>query len=852
MVKLMQAKWLRSAMAMVLVASLVVVAPIGAGATSVMPNVPPLGTTERVSLASDDAQGDGGSGHARISATGEFVVFSSWATNFFPGDALGFSDVFIRDLNTGATELMSAAFGGPANGSSGYPDVSADGRYVVFESDASDIVPGDSGLHTDIFLRDRTGGWVKRISEAGGVEGNGFSYTPVISDDGAYVAFVSAASNLVPGDTNGFVDVFLYDVAHDSLIRITEGPGAVEANSDSYLPSISADGMKVAFASSASNLVDNDSNSADDVFVYTREDGSIQLVSRAGDGTAANGPSSAAEVSASGATVAFVSAASNLVDGDDNNKWDVFVANLELAPATTDSYVKLASTSSEGVIGNGDAWGSISLNEDGSVVAFTSAATNLVANDGNGVDDVFVHFLKTGETRRVSTASDGTEGDLASEGPRLDATGEKVVFGSYATNLVDDDTNSSRDVFLHTLPDFTGPEVFSNLTSMGEYQGKVDIEIWATDASGVATVAWNLDGNGWVHVSGSETTLTVDTVGYHTITYKAIDTLGNYSDYVTAEFSVTRADDVEAPRTAGATRYETAIEASRRAYPDGADNVVIATGTNWPDALGGSALAGAVSGPLLLVDSAAISDAVMAEIRRLGAHHAYILGGTGAVSEAVEAELIAELGDGNVERIAGADRYATASAVADKVLELTWTSSGGHAFVATGGNYPDALAGSPIAAANRWPILLAHPVTGDVDVPEAIDYAVILGGTGAVSAATEAGLKAELGEANVERAGGLSRYETASLVAEFGVEHAGMFWDGVGLATGESFPDALSGGAMLGVFDTVLLLTPTNSLSPVAATVLTAKKQSLDEVNIIGGTGAVAPAVEAQVLSIIE
>lgn len=300
-------------------------------------------------------------------------------------------------------------------------------------------------------------------------------------------------------------------------------------------------------------------------------------------------------------------------------------------------------------------------------------------------------------------------------------------------------------------------------------------------------------------------------------------------------------------RVAGADRYATAIEASKQAFPDGADAVVIATGANWPDALGGSALAGAVGGPLLLTPATSVPDAVLAEIDRLGAQNAYILGGIGAVGAAVEAQLKGALGPDDVIRLAGTDRYGTARAIADAVITLAGTDFAGDALVATGGNYPDALGGSPLAAAEKMPILLANPVTGDVYLPDAVDRVAVLGGTGAVSAQVEQTLKAHLGADNVVRQGGANRYETAAMVADYGVEHHGLAWDGVGVATGENFPDALSAGAMLGRFGTVMLLTPTASLHQAATQALSGNKDKISTAFVIGGTGAVSTQVEAEV-----
>lgn len=297
-------------------------------------------------------------------------------------------------------------------------------------------------------------------------------------------------------------------------------------------------------------------------------------------------------------------------------------------------------------------------------------------------------------------------------------------------------------------------------------------------------------------------------------------------------------------RVAGANRYATAVEASKRAYPNGADAVVIATGANWPDALGGSALAGAIQGPLLLTTPDALSPEVETELGRLGANYAYVLGGTGAVSAGVEAKLKQLLGVNNVVRLAGANRYETATVVAEEVIASWGADYDGTAFVATGANYPDALAGSPVAAALGWPILLAPP-GGTLTVPAGVTSAVILGGTGAVSAGFESMLANEFGSSNVVRQGGADRYQTAALVAQYGVA-AGLSWNGIGIATGAAFPDALSGGAMLGRFGTVMLLTPSTSLHPAAASVLSDNASEIEAMHIIGGTGAVSTTVEAQ------
>jgi putative cell wall-binding protein len=309
---------------------------------------------------------------------------------------------------------------------------------------------------------------------------------------------------------------------------------------------------------------------------------------------------------------------------------------------------------------------------------------------------------------------------------------------------------------------------------------------------------------------------------------------------------------------AGLSRFDTAIEASKRAFPAGLDpagarTVVIATGRNWPDALGGTSLAGVLGGSVLLVDTNSVPTGVLAEITRLGATNAIILGGTGAVGTPVEDVLKQALGADKVERIAGSKRYATADAVAARVISLAGGSFDGTAFVATGANFPDALAAAPLAAAKAWPLFLADPVTGLSANTKAamagVGEVLILGGTGVVSEATEAGLTATYGSGAVERLAGDDRYATAATVAAYGVDTVGLAWDGVAIATGANFPDALAGGVLQGSSGSVMLLTESHTLSAPTRDALADNTAVIDEVRIFGGTSAVSDAVRAAVIA---
>lgn len=332
----------------------------------------------------------------------------------------------------------------------------------------------------------------------------------------------------------------------------------------------------------------------------------------------------------------------------------------------------------------------------------------------------------------------------------------------------------------------------------------------------------------------------------HTLFAGSSEGYGVYS-YTLDEYVVTPVQ--------GDNRITTAIAASVEAFPTGADVVVIATGFNWPDALGGAALAGALRGPILLTSQSALPSEVMSEIERLGATQAYVLGSPTAVSTSVENALKAELGSSNVTRLAGDNRYSTARAIAAETVDVLEAGPGydGTCFVATGTNFPDALGASPLAAAKGWPIYLVNPAvaldatTKGAMASDGVGHPIILGSTLAVPARIETSLNGIYGSGNVERIFGTNRYSTGVAVATYGVNHAGLGWDKLALTTGTNFPDALAGGVLQGMDGSVMLLTPGTSLDPTVRTVLIANKASIDEVRFLGGTSAVSAAVRTAV-----
>ena len=229
-------------------------------------------TTERVSVASDGTGGNDNSCRASVSADGRFVAFQSLASNLITGDTNGEDDIFVHDRQTGETSRVSiTSDGAEGNGDSFWPSISADGRFVAFRSPGSNLVPGDTNGAEDIFVHDRQTEKTTRISVAwDGTQANGDSYYTCISADGRFVAFPSSASDLVTGDTNGCADAFVHDRQTGQTTRVSVASDGAQGNDHSDGPSISADGQCVGFTSYASNLVPDDTNGERDVFVHDR------------------------------------------------------------------------------------------------------------------------------------------------------------------------------------------------------------------------------------------------------------------------------------------------------------------------------------------------------------------------------------------------------------------------------------------------------------------------------------------------------------------------------------------------------------------------------------------------------
>jgi hypothetical protein len=409
----------------------------------------------RVSVDSAGNQGDYDPSvlffYPSISADGRFVAFPSGASNLVPGDTNGTRDIFVRDTLANITTRLSVnSAGNQGNNTSASPSISANGRFVAFSSSASNLIPGDINTNAEVFVRDTLTNTTTGISVgSAGNQGNGDSYRPSISGDGRFVAFLSRASNIVPGDTNLETDIFVRDTLTNTTTRVSLDSAGNQGNGDSYRPSISVDGRFVAFVSDASNLVPGDINTNAQIFVRDTLANTTTCVSVDSAGNQGDNTSDSLSISANGRFVAFGSFASNLVPGDTNLESDIFVRDT-LTNTTT--RVSLDSAGNQANSGSFQP----SISADGRFVVFESLASNLVPGDTNGTRDIFVRDMLATTTTRVSVDSAGNQANSRSFEPSISADGRRIAFQSWASNLVPGDTNNSLDFFVFDTTNISG------------------------------------------------------------------------------------------------------------------------------------------------------------------------------------------------------------------------------------------------------------------------------------------------------------------------------------------------------------------------------------------------------------
>ena len=404
---------------------------------------------ERISVDSNENQATGHSTIPQstrvVSNDGRFVVFSSDATNLVPNDNNGVSDVFLRDRILGTTVRISVNRddGGDASGESHTPSINSNGRFIAFASLAGDLAEGDDSALLDVYVYDRITSQVVRASVAAtNGEPDGSSKDPYINADGRYVTFSSSATNLVAEGANINVDIYVRDLFLGVTRKVSVRPAGVFTELNSWNPAISADGRHVVFTSGDSGLVTGDIDGSQDIFVRNLDTWAIERVSVSTAGGESNERNGVAAISSDGNVVAWWSRADNLVEGDDNGLDDIFVRDRV---AGTTSRINV-STAGEQASGGGSYH--VSVTDSGRMVIYLSDANNLVPDDENGYGDIFSYDRITGITRRHSLTPDGTGGDDYSRRPSISANGKYIAFESLASDFVTDDDNLFQDVFL--------------------------------------------------------------------------------------------------------------------------------------------------------------------------------------------------------------------------------------------------------------------------------------------------------------------------------------------------------------------------------------------------------------------
>ncbi len=369
---------------------------------------------------------------------GTIIAFSSVASTLVTGDTNGVMDIFVTNMTTGTTVRVSVASDGTqANGASDLSSISDDGRYIAFESEASNLVAGDTNGAKDIFVYDLQTSTIQRVSVASnGTQADGLSKDVMISGDGRYVTFTSSATNLVAGDTNSSDDIFVYDMQTSTIERVSVDSSGTQANGSSSRSTITDDGRYVAYESTASNLIASDANGGtQDAFLYDRQTGQTTIVNIGENGQQGSG-AYVPVISGDGSTIAFVSG-NALLNADANAEWDIYTKDLQtgelMIPSLTVGY------GSNGIE---------RLSDDGRYLVWAAYDSQLVSGDTNSAWDILVWDRETGEIQLISDGLNGEQSNNGNWNPAISDDASVVVYSSRASNLVDGDSGNNRfDIF---------------------------------------------------------------------------------------------------------------------------------------------------------------------------------------------------------------------------------------------------------------------------------------------------------------------------------------------------------------------------------------------------------------------
>ncbi len=431
-------RWASGLLVLALAGAAVLIAP---GSSRAAP-----GDVVLCSVTQGGAQADQSCYNAVMSEDGRFVAFESYTSNLIPGTTPGRWHIYRKDTVTGEIVLCSRSAGGAeANGHSFSCDISADGSYVVFHSQATNLLAGSTTSGIQVFRKDLNSGSVSLCSSnSSGAQGNNTSEYASISSDGRYVAFQSAATNLTPGNPDVRTHVFRKDMTTGEVRTCSISSTGVYGNGASEVPSISSDGRYVAFQSAATNLIPGTATSGIQVFRKDVSGGGVMLCSSNSSGAPGDRQSYYANISADGRYVAFASRSGNLAPGTTPDREHVYCKDLQ------NGRLSLCSCAPSGMEGNNSSTRP-ALSADGRYVVFQSAATNLTTDANTGRTNVLRKDISTGEVKCCSISASGAKGNGDSFTGSISADGRFVGFNSNANNLVDGTTTANAQIFRKEL-----------------------------------------------------------------------------------------------------------------------------------------------------------------------------------------------------------------------------------------------------------------------------------------------------------------------------------------------------------------------------------------------------------------
>lgn len=451
---------------------------------------------ELISISTTGGTADGNSSVMEITDDNRYVLFESYASDLVAGDSNGTWDIFLRDRSLNTTELISMTSDGSPTSSPSYdPRMSDDARYIAFESYATDLVEGDTNGVLDVFVYDRdtdTTTLISRMSGEDGAIGGAASQNVSVSDDGSLVVFDTYAP-LDPADILMFGqrDIYIRNTSTNISTPLSMTSAGTWGNGASYGPQISGNGDYVVFTSEATNLESGDANGATDIFIKKPSaTGSIWRINKSSSGEEANGDSSGALISDDGHYISYTSSASNLVSDDTNGEGDIFLYDY-----FEDETILISRANGTGEVGNAESYFA-QVNEEGTHVVFISEASNLVEGDTNGTEDVFVYDIEEQTVSRVSTDEEGNEiFDHIIGYTNISPDGSTVVYNSYTEELGELSTTDVSNIYLAQIE----PEAYNLFIS--------DLSYDETSTTFSYTVA--NDGNANIPVADIYSTITV-------------------------------------------------------------------------------------------------------------------------------------------------------------------------------------------------------------------------------------------------------------------------------------------------------------------------------------------------------